>query len=247
MVDPPARAAAPHAEDASAARDGRDSRWERHREARRAELVDATIRAIRRHGPGVGMDDIAAEAGTSKTVVYRHFDDRAGLYRAVVARIESRVVGSVAGALSTGSAGATGSTGSAGSAGSVGGGLAEDGPAEDGQDLRRLIGSTVEAYLALVESDPELYRFVVTRPLVDRPLPDDPVGGTVSHVTAMLAGVLETALPAPDRARVLATALVGSVQAVADDWLASPDRVPRAELVATLTDLAWGGLAPLVR
>lgn len=239
MVDPPARAAAPHAEDASAARDGRDSRWERHREARRAELVDATIRAIRRHGPGVGMDDIAAEAGTSKTVVYRHFDDRAGLYRAVVARIESRVVGSVAGALSTGSAGATGSTGSTGS---VGGGLAED-----GQDLRRLIGSTVEAYLALVESDPELYRFVVTRPLVDRPLPDDPVGGTVSHVTAMLAGVLETALPAPDRARVLATALVGSVQAVADDWLASPDRVPRAELVATLTDLAWGGLAPLVR
>ncbi|HET8988997.1 MAG TPA: TetR/AcrR family transcriptional regulator [Humibacillus sp.] len=234
MVDPPGTAAAPSASadsgasgasDASAAsgaRDGRDARWVQHREERRSELVDATIRAIRRHGPGVGMDDIAAEAGTSKTVVYRHFDDRAGLYRAVVARIESRVVGSVAGVLSAG-------------------------PADDRHDLRRLIGSTVEAYLALVESDPDLYRFVVTRPLVDRPLPDDPVGGTVSQVTAMLAGVLETALPAPTRARVLATALVGSVQAVADDWLASPDRVPRAELVETLTALAWEGLAPLVR
>ncbi|GAA2166036.1 TetR family transcriptional regulator [Humibacillus xanthopallidus] len=208
--------------DAVDARDGRDARWERHREERRSEIVDATIRAIRRHGPGVGMDDIAAEAGTSKTVVYRHFDDRAGLYRAVVARIESRVVGSVAGALSTGAA-----------------------PA--GPDLRSVIASTVEAYLALVESDPDLYRFVVTRPLVDRPLPDDPVGGTVSHVTTMLSGVLETALPDPARARVLATALVGSVQAVADDWLARADRVPRDELVDTLTALAWSGLAPLVR
>ena len=103
MVDPPAAAtsvepATPEAARSRDGRDGRDARWEGHREARRSELVDATIRAIRRHGPGVGMDDIAAEAGTSKTVVYRHFDDRAGLYRAVVARIESRVVGSVAGA-----------------------------------------------------------------------------------------------------------------------------------------------------
>jgi AcrR family transcriptional regulator len=226
MVDVPtparATAAPAVARDARDGRDGRDARWERHREQRRSELVDATIRAIRRHGPGVGMDDIAAEAGTSKTVVYRHFDDRAGLYRAVVARIESRVVGSVAGVLSTA-------------------------PADARRDLRPLIGSTVEAYLALVESDPDLYRFVVTRPLVDRPLPDDPVGGTVSHVTAMLAGVLEAALPDPGRARLLATALVGSVQAVADDWLGSPDRVPRAELVETLTALAWDGLAPLVR
>jgi AcrR family transcriptional regulator len=226
MVDPPAAApaapATPEGASARARRDGRDARWEGHRETRRAELVDATIRAIRRHGPGVGMDDIAAEAGTSKTVVYRHFDDRAGLYRAVVARIESRVVGSVAGALS-------------------------GGPVESGPDLRRLIASTVEAYLALVESDPDLYRFVVTRPLVDRPLPDDPVGGTVSHVTQMLAGVLETALPAPEHARVLAMALVGSVQVVADDWLASPDRTPRAELVEMLTSLAWDGLGPLAR
>ena len=97
-----------------------------------------------------------------------------------------------------------------------------------------------------LESDPDLYRFVVTRPLVDRPLPDDPVGGTVSHVTAMLARVLATALPAPERAHILATALVGSVQAVADDWLASSDRAPRAELVETLAALAWDGLAPLV-
>ena len=34
------------------------------------------------------MDEIAAEAGTSKTVLYRHFADRAGLYLAVVESVD---------------------------------------------------------------------------------------------------------------------------------------------------------------
>ena len=84
--------------------DGRSVRWIRHREERRGSLVDSTIRAIRRHGAGVGMDDIAAEAGTSKTVIYRHFEDRAGLYRAVVERVDQRVVGDVVAALKRSSA-----------------------------------------------------------------------------------------------------------------------------------------------
>jgi AcrR family transcriptional regulator len=207
-------------------RDGRDSRWERHREERRAALVDATIRAIRVHGAGVGMDDIAAEAGTSKTVIYRHFDDKAGLYRAVAERIDGRVVRNVGAALSRSSTPAA--------------------------DTRELVESTVEAYLALVESDTEVYRFVVNRPLVDRPLADDPVGGTVDQVTDQLTGLLLDSLRAsatdPSRARTWAIALVGSVRAVADDWLATPesDRAPRASVVDSLTELAWHGLAPVL-
>ena len=68
--------------------DGRDTRWAQHRLARRVELVEATLKAIRRHGAGVGMDEIAAEAGTSKTVIYRHFGDKAGLYLAVVEAVD---------------------------------------------------------------------------------------------------------------------------------------------------------------
>jgi AcrR family transcriptional regulator len=207
-------------------RDGRDSRWERHRAERRAALVDATIRAIRTHGAGVGMDDIAAEAGTSKTVIYRHFDDKAGLYRAVAERIDGRVVGNVGAALG--------------------------GAGRPATDTRELVASTVEAYLALVESDTEVYRFVVNRPLVDRPLVDDPVGGTVDQVTDRLTGLLLESLRAttadPSRARTWAIALVGSVRAVADDWLATPeaDRAPRATVVDSLTELAWHGLAPVL-
>lgn len=214
------------------ARDGRDARWEQHREQRREALVDATIRAIRKHGAGVGMDDIAAEAGTSKTVIYRHFDDKAGLYRAVAARIDARVVRNVGAALAT-----------------------TKRPADVRAHVpragaRELVATTVEAYLSLVESDTEVYRFVVTRPLVDRPLPDDPVGETVVQVADQLTRLLLDSLTAPgtepSRARTWAIALVGAVHAVADDWLATPeaDRTPRAAVVESLTELAWQGLAP---
>lgn len=204
------------------AADGRDRRWEQHRHDRRTALVDATIRAIRLHGATVGMDDIAAEAGTSKTVVYRHFRDKAGLYRAVVARIDERVLGQVSAALTADASGST--------------------------DPRELIASTVDAYLSLVESDTELYRFVVNRPLVDRPLPDDPLGITVEHVARELAGVLRAqgAAGDPARSRLWALAIVGSVQAVADDWLATDDRAPRRDVVRELTDLVWNGLRPVL-
>ena len=208
---------------AGRAADGRASRWDRHREVRRVELVDATIRAIRRHGAGVGMDEIAAEAGTSKTVFYRHFEDKAGLYRAVAARIDERVVRAVGAALER--------------------------PSSTGGDLRDLIASTVDAYLALVESDAEVYRFVVSRPLVERPLADDPIGGTASQVVDRLAHVLARAGAGGSSAataRVWALSLVGSVQAVADEWLASAERLPRGQVVDVLTELAWQGLSRVV-
>src|SRR5690606_41434067 len=79
--------------------DGRDSRWAQHRAQRRRELVDAALRAIRTHGPSVGMDDIASEAGTTKTVVYRHFGDRTGLYVTVVESVDQRILDSLSAAL----------------------------------------------------------------------------------------------------------------------------------------------------
>ena len=54
-----------------------------HRDERRAVLVQAAVRAIRRHGPDVAMEDIATEAGGSKPILYRHFHDKGDLYMAV--------------------------------------------------------------------------------------------------------------------------------------------------------------------
>ena len=74
-----------------AVRDGRSSRWDRHRARRRRELVRAAREAVHELGPGVSMEEIAAHAGTSKSVFYRYFGDRAGLRRAVAERVTERV------------------------------------------------------------------------------------------------------------------------------------------------------------
>src|SRR6266516_2679718 len=53
------------------------------RMARRMELLEAAIEVIRREGPTASMDEIAAQAGITKPIVYRYFGDRAGVYQAV--------------------------------------------------------------------------------------------------------------------------------------------------------------------
>ena len=63
--------------------DGRTTRWDAHRDQRRAELVQAAVRAIDQHGPDVTIADIAAEAGVSKPVLYRYFTDKDQLHAAV--------------------------------------------------------------------------------------------------------------------------------------------------------------------
>ena len=63
--------------------DGRSTRWSAHREARRAELIEAAVTAIDRHGRDVGVSEIAATAGVSKPVLYRYFADKADLHTAV--------------------------------------------------------------------------------------------------------------------------------------------------------------------
>ena len=63
--------------------DGRSTRWDDHRESRRAELVAAAVTAIDEHGPGASIAEIASSAGVSKPVLYRYFTDKDDLYRAV--------------------------------------------------------------------------------------------------------------------------------------------------------------------
>jgi AcrR family transcriptional regulator len=63
-----------------------EGRRARQRERRREELLDAADRAVRRLGKDVSMDEVAAEAGITKPVLYRHFGDKEGLHDALAER-----------------------------------------------------------------------------------------------------------------------------------------------------------------
>jgi len=54
---------------------------------RRDQLLAAATRAFARNGfEATNLDDVAEEAGISKVLLYRHFDSKADLYRAVLER-----------------------------------------------------------------------------------------------------------------------------------------------------------------
>jgi len=55
------------------------------RAERRDQILAAATRAFARSGfAATGLDDIAAEAGISRVILYRHFDSKTDLYRAVL-------------------------------------------------------------------------------------------------------------------------------------------------------------------
>ncbi len=199
-----------------AVRDRRASRWDDHRRTRRAELTDAAIAAIREHGAGVGMDDVAAAARTSKTAVYRHFADRTQLYVAVCERVAEVLLGQVRAAMD-GAAGARAKTAAA-----------------------------IAAYLRLIEHDPEVYRFVVHRPLADADLVSDLVSVIGDQVAEVIAEQLTAAGTDTAPAVPWGHGIVGMVRAAADNWIARPAGMTRDQLADHLTALAWAGLSGVV-
>ena len=112
------------------------------------------------------MDEIAAAAGTSKTVVYRHFADRGELYVAVCARVAGQLTARLREAMASST------------------------------DPRARVGAAIETYLAFLEADPELYRFVVPHPLLDRPVDADPISSLSDLVGEQAAALVAAALVA---------------------------------------------------
>ena len=214
-----ARAPGPGTRGTATARDRRDSRWDEHRRARREQLVDATLAAVDKHGAGVGMDEIAAEAGTSKTVVYRHFADRTELYTAVCSRVAAQLLPKLRAAM------------------------------DSSPEPRQMLAAAIDTYLAFLEADPELYRFVVHQQPPDATDPDpisnlsDLVG---DQAAALMAVTCAQSGRDPAAAEPWGRGLVGMVRSAADWWLGANRPMLRSELTAHLTDLAWAGLSGVV-
>lgn len=200
--------------------DARRERWKGHREQRRAEFVEATIAVVAKKGPDVGMEDVAAEAGVSKPVLYRHFTDKSDLYLAVGQKATEVLMER------------------------MGPALAADGP------IRERIERIIDAYLSVIEENPNLYRFVVKGSFVDRPVEKDVAQEDKNLIAATLARILGDYLRAFDMdsggAEPWAHGLVGMVQNAGDWWL-DRQTMSRANLSDYLATIIWHAIDGLLR
>ncbi|TWF93275.1 TetR/AcrR family transcriptional regulator [Saccharopolyspora dendranthemae] len=200
--------------------DARKERWREHRLARRAELVQAAVRAIGAHGADVGMDDIAAEAGVSKPVLYRHFSDKSDLYVAVGEWGTTLLMERLAPLFRIN-----------GSANEL---------------IRRLL----EAYLSVIEEYPDLYRFVVQRNFTDRPVASDPVSHEKTVIANSLTRLLGRYMRAlgldSGGIEVWSHGLVGLVQASGDWWL-DRQTMSRDDLITYLAQVIWSAIDGVLR
>src|SRR5215472_8260165 len=66
------------------------------RAERRDQILAAATRAFARSGfAATSLDEVAAEAGVSRVILYRHFESKADLYRAVLDHACSRLASAV--------------------------------------------------------------------------------------------------------------------------------------------------------
>ncbi|ALE94057.1 TetR family transcriptional regulator [Arthrobacter alpinus] len=175
------------------ATDGRSVRWDAHREERRRELIKATRRAIHRLGSDASMEDIAAKAGTSKSVFYRYFGDKAGLQKAVGKVVIGQMQESIAAARST------------------------------ARTPREGLVNMVEAYLQMAETSPNVYLFVTSQSDGDSQQTGElsgffeSVAGMISEpLQEMLGGAN------PPFLGYWPTAAIGLVRTAGELWLKTP-------------------------
>jgi AcrR family transcriptional regulator len=185
------------------------------RAERRAEMVQSAIDAVRTHGAGVSVAEIAATAGITKPVLYRHFTDRADLQRAVGQQAAEMLLARMAPEL------------------------------DPDREPAQLIRGVVDAFLAGIEQEPQLWRFVVHHP-IERAPGAEVVDDAREQIARMLATIIGERMRAAGLdsggAEAWAQGLVGMVQSAGDWWL---ERRPmsRAALTDYLTTLIWGGVS----
>lgn len=200
--------------------DARRDRWKRHRIERRAEFVEAALRAIDKHGPDFGMDDVAAEAGVTKPVLYRHFTDKADLHVALGQRGTQILFNRLMPALNN-----------------------ELAPVPR---IRRVI----DAFFSTVEEYPNLYKLLVHPPphatgdganiaLEDKRL-------IASAVTAVLGDYMRAFGLDSGGAEPWGHGVVGLVQNIGEWWL-ERQSMSKEAVVEYTTEIIWAAIDGMLR
>lgn len=200
--------------------DGRRDRWSSHRANRRAELVEAALTALSERGPDLGMDDVAAQAGVTKPVLYRHFTDKADLFVALGNRGTEILFERLIPAINS-----------------------EEAP------LPR-IRKAIDAVFSTFEEHPNLYWVLARRSLADRAVDADPVTEDKQFIATALSALLGDYLRALNldsgAAEPWAHGVVGMVHNTAEWWLQRRSMSKEAA-VEYVTEIVWAAIDGLVR
>ena len=213
-------------EDPAGAIDGRAARWHTHREERRRDLIKAARKAVHALGSDASMEDIAGAAGTSKSVFYRYFGDKAGLQQAmgevVLGQMQRRMKEA----------------------------------AQSAQTPREGLFAMVSAYLQMAESSPNVYAFITRLTPGEASAQDaiaasGALGNFFEQVTEMIATPMRQYLGEDKEALIeyWPTAAIGLVRNAGEMWLGSPasDTKPnQAAMAANITDWLCLGIAPML-
>ncbi|MEV0947995.1 TetR family transcriptional regulator [Rhodococcus sp. NPDC049939] len=193
--------------------DGRKRRWREHKIARREELVDGTIAAVRLRGRDIGMDEIASEIGISKTVLYRYFADKNDLTNATMARyMETTLAPRVYEA------------------------IGED------LDHFELTRATITAYVETVASDPDVYLYIMANDSGSgRNAVADSEQMIADVLATVLSERLREMDMDSGGVVPWAYAIVGGVQLATHWWISNRSMSVEA-MIDYLTMMIWGGL-----
>ena len=204
--------------------DGRSSRWQSHREERRRELIKAARRAVHALGSDASMEDIAAAAGTSKSVFYRYFGDKAGLQQAVGEVVLSQMQHRIQEA------------------------------AQSADTPREGLLAMVTAYLQMASTSPNVYTFVTSPAADADTARDPGAGSTaLGHffdaVAEMIATPMRSHLGDGKEAVIgyWPKAAIGMVRNAGEQWLStadSPARPGQEAMALQITDWLCVGIAP---
>ncbi|MEA2451897.1 MAG: hypothetical protein QOG04_607 [Actinomycetota bacterium] len=183
---------------------------------RREQLLEAADRVVRRDGPNTSMNDIAAEAGITKPILYKHFGDKGGLYQALAERYVRSLLAELRAALT------------------------------GGANAEARVHQTIDAYIGFVEREHEVYNFLMHRAVTERPEAQATVADFIRQLAGELAIVLGDELRKggldSGGAEPWAHGIVGMVQLAGDRWLENRS-MSRENLVDYLTALVWNGLS----
>lgn len=197
--------------------DGRKRRWRQHKIDRREELVDGTLAAVRARGSNAGMDEIAAEIGVSKTVLYRYFSDKNDLVHATMQRfIETTLMPRVYGAISLDA------------------------------DEYQLVRSALAEYVGTVDEDPEVYRFIMGNGSADQSSLAEFEKLFAEVVCAVITERARERGVRTEGAALASYVLVGGIQ-LATHWWTTNKSLSREDVIDYLTMLAWSAIEGMAR